>query len=106
MKTNINKIIKDWIGEEETISEHLKIISPEAHAFAEGGNQALSDLRSRIPELSEQLTTEIYSSLLSRFDNDVWDIEGTREVDGKDFISPEQLKRIREILFTELTSKE
>lgn len=66
MTTNINKIINDWIGEGISNTDHtihcIKGIS-ENHQHCiknlshkeQGYNQALQDLRYRIPELEEKI---------------------------------------------------
>ena len=108
MKTNINKAIEEWIGVDIELKECGICNSCESVMQCEyvsqnlAINQSLADLRSRIPELEEKIKAE-YKNI---FDNIIHDNEGCREIDGKDFILPHQLKRVRDILFEELTSKE
>lgn len=51
----INKIIKDWVGEEKKeIKEDSIFIN-----YLNGYNQALQDLKSRIPQLTERIVENV-----------------------------------------------
>jgi len=60
MATNINKVIEEWIDEcnNESTCGYGEIIAPPEFVFVY--RQALHDLRSRIPELEENITKIIF----------------------------------------------
>lgn len=61
MTTNINKVIEEWIGNNRQELTHAQIQLLDRHEREEynqdvtGYNEALADLRSRIPELEEKI---------------------------------------------------
>lgn len=61
----INKIIKDWVGEEKKeIKEDSIFIN-----YLNGYNQALQDLKSRIPQLTERIEKEVLTQIQLDLDN-------------------------------------
>jgi hypothetical protein len=62
MKTNINRVIEEWIGVDKDTEMDAKHYDHNSSMEAIGYNQALADLRSRIPELEEKILKEIKCS--------------------------------------------
>jgi len=64
--SKVQSIIEAWIGEikEFTPIDPLKIYAnPKDIAFIEGRNQAISDIKSRIPELEKEIVGEIEKTM-------------------------------------------
>lgn len=60
----INKVIKDWVGEEKKeIKEDSIFIN-----YLNGYNQALQDLKSRIPQLTERII-----NIMQKIVDDIYD---------------------------------
>jgi hypothetical protein len=57
MKQNINKLLLDWIGEDDSLKDGTLL--PKMYHY----NQALTDIREKVPELVERVQRE--------FQNDV-----------------------------------
>lgn len=67
----LKEIITKWLGEEEKDEEEFsaKLMEKQVgYSYTKAYNQALQDLKSRIPELEEMILKEIMGTILKSFE--------------------------------------